>query len=241
LKQALGVIPARYHSRRFPGKPLASIHGKPMVQRVFEGARRAKHLSRLVIATDDERIRKACLAFGAEVWMTSPDHNTGTERVAEVAEKIKTPIVINIQGDVPLIREEVIDELICALQNESIPMATVAAKVNDLGNLKEEDTVKVVVDKKGFALYFSRSPLPCWANDYFLKHIGVYGYQRDFLLRFRDMPPSRLEKAEKLEQLRALENGFRIKVIESPYSALSVDSPQDIIRVEEILTRRENE
>lgn len=212
-----------------------------MVQRVFEGARRAKRLSRLVIATDDERIRKACLAFGAEVWMTSPDHSTGTERVAEVAEKIKTPIVINIQGDVPLIREEVIDELVGALQDESIPMATVAAKVNDLDHLKEEDTVKVVVDKDGFALYFSRSPLPHWANDYFLKHIGVYGYQRDFLLRFRDMPPSRLEKAEKLEQLRVLENGFRIKVIESPHLTLSVDSPQDIIRVEQIFARRENE
>jgi 3-deoxy-manno-octulosonate cytidylyltransferase (CMP-KDO synthetase) len=212
-----------------------------MVQRVFEGARRAKYLSRLVIATDDERIRKACLAFGAEVWMTSSDHSTGTERVAEVAGKIKTPIVINIQGDVPLIRGEVIDELIRVLQNKSIPMATVVEKVNDLGTLREEDTVKVVVDKKGFALYFSRSPLPYWAEDYFLKHTGVYGYQRDFLLRFLDIPPSRLEKTEKLEQLRALENGFRIKVIESPYSTLSVDSPRDIIRVEKILARRENE
>lgn len=212
-----------------------------MVQRVLESARTAKHLSRLVIATDDERIRKACLAFGAEVWMTSPDHNSGTERVAEVAEKIKTPVVINIQGDEPLIRGEVIDELVCALQNESIPMATVAAKVKDLSSLKEEDTVKVVIDKKSFALYFSRSPIPYWTNDYFLKHIGIYGYQRDFLLRFREMPPSRLELREKLEQLRALENGFRIKVIESPYLTLSVDSPQDIIRVEEALAKRNNE
>ena len=212
-----------------------------MVQRVLEGARTAKYLSRLIIATDDERIRKACLAFGAEVWMTSPDHNSGTERVAEVAEKIKIPIVINIQGDEPLIRGEVIDELVCILQNESIPMATVAAKVKDLSSLKEEDTVKVVIDKNSFALYFSRSPIPYWTKDYLLKHIGTYGYQRDFLLRFREMPPSRLELREKLEQLRALENGFRIKVIESPYLTLSVDSPQDIIRVEEALTKRKNE
>lgn len=241
MKEALGVIPARYHSLRFPGKPLASIQGKPMVQIVYERARTANHLSRLIIATDDGRIHQACKSFGAEVWMTSPDHHSGTERVAEVAERVNTPLVINIQGDEPLIRGEMIDELVLTLQDETIPMATLAAKVKDLDDLEKKDMVKVVVDKKGFALYFSRSPLPSEAKDYFLKHIGIYGYQRDFLLRLRNMPPSRQERAEKLEQLRALDNGFRIKVIESEFSTLSVDSPQDIIKVDNHLRKREDE
>lgn len=212
-----------------------------MVQRVYERSRTAKHLSRLIIATDDGRIHQACKSFGAEVWMTSPDHHSGTERVAEVAERVNTPIIINIQGDEPLIKGEMIDELVLALQHETILMATLAAKVKDLDEFEKKDMVKVVVDKEGFALYFSRSPIPFEAQDYFLKHIGLYGYQRDFLLRLRNMPASRLERAEKLEQLRALENGFRIKVIESAFSTLSVDSPQDIIRVDHHLRKREDE
>jgi 3-deoxy-manno-octulosonate cytidylyltransferase (CMP-KDO synthetase) len=212
-----------------------------MVQRVFEGALAAKHISRLIIATDDERIRKTCQAFGAEVWMTSPDHNSGTERVAEVAERIDIPIVINIQGDEPLIKGETIDELVGVLQDEAIPMATAAAKVDNLSGFGDENTVKAVFDKEGFALYFSRSPLPYQAKDYFHKHIGIYGYQRDFLLRFNKRPRSRLERTENLEQLRALEDGVRIKVIESPHLTLSVDSPQDIIKVEKALGKREDE
>lgn len=241
MKQALGVIPARYHSHRFPGKPLALILGKPMIQRVYEGALSSKSLSRLIIATDDKRIQKVCHDFGAEVWMTSPHHHSGTERVAEVAEKISAPIVINIQGDEPLIRGEIIDNLVTTLEDDSIPMATAAVRVKDFDDIKRENTVKVVFDQKGFALYFSRSPLPFQARDFFHQHIGIYGYQRDFLLQFCSLPPSRLEKAEKLEQLRALENGFRIKVIESPHFTLSVDSPQDIIRMENQLRMRENE
>jgi len=238
LKKATGVIPSRYHSARFPGKPLALIEGKPMIQRVYERAKTAEYLTRIIIATDNERIFKACNAFGAEVQMTSPHHNSGTERAAEIAEKLNTSIVINIQGDEPLIRGEMIDELVSALQDESIPMATLAAKVKDLKLLYEKNTVKVVTDKQGFALYFSRSPLPFNTTDYFLQHIGIYGYQKDFLLEFCSMQPSRLEKIEKLEQLRVLENGYKIKIIESPFQTLSVDSPEDIIKVENYFKKK---
>lgn len=241
MKEATGVIPARYHSLRFPGKPLALIEGKPMIQRVYERAKTAEYLTRLIIATDDERIFKACNGFGAEVQMTSHHHNSGTERVAEIARKLNTSIVINIQGDEPLIRGEMIDELVSALQDESIPMATLAAKVKDLNLLHEKNSVKVVTDKHGFALYFSRSPLPFNPPDHFLQHIGIYAYQKDFLLEFNRMQPSRLEKTEKLEQLRALENGYKIKIIESPFLTLSVDSPQDIIKVENYLKKRKDE
>lgn len=241
MREAIGVIPARYHSRRFPGKPLALIGGKPMIQRVYQRAKSAKSIARLIIATDNEKIFKTCKAFGAEVRMTSPRHNSGTARVAEIAEKINTPIVINIQGDEPLIRGEMIDELVSVLQDESIPMATLAARVQDLSLLSEKNTVKVVTDKNGFALYFSRSPLPFNATDHFLQHIGIYGYQKDFLLEFSHMDASRLERTEKLEQLRALENGYKIKIIETPFLTLSVDSSQDIIKVENYLRQRKDE
>lgn len=209
-----------------------------MIQRVYERAKTAEYLTRIIIATDDERIFKACNAFGAEVQMTSPHHNSGTERAAEIAEKLNTSIVINIQGDEPLIRGEMIDELVSTLQDESIPMATIAAKVKDLKLLYEKNTVKVVKDKQGFALYFSRSPLPFNTTDYFLQHIGIYGYQKDFLLEFCSMQPSRLEKTEKLEQLRVLENGYKIKIIESPFQTLSVHSPEDIIKVENYFKKK---
>ena len=212
-----------------------------MIQRVYEQVCQAKSLTRLIIATDDNRIQETCQNFGAEAWMTSPDHDSGTERVAEVAEKIDIPIIINIQGDEPLIRGDVIDGLVAALQDETIPMATLAVRIQDLDLLNEPNTVKVVVDNQGNALYFSRSPLPFRASDYFLQHIGVYGYQRDFLLEFCKIPPSRLEKIEKLEQLRVLEHGHRIKVVESEHSTLSVDVPEDIIRVENILREHADE
>lgn len=241
MREAIGVIPARYHSRRFPGKPLALIEGKPMIQRVYQRAKSAKSLTRLIIATDDKRIFKTCKAFAAEVRMTSPHHNSGTERVAEIAEKLNTPIVINIQGDEPLIRGEMIDKLVSVLQDESIPMATLAVRVKGFRLLSEKNSVKVVTDKNGFALYFSRSPLPFNATDHFLKHIGIYGYQKDFLLELSRMQPARLETTEKLEQLRALENGCKIKIVETPFSTLSVDSSQDIIKVENYLRQRKDE
>jgi len=235
VKLAIGVIPARYGSQRFPGKPLALIHGKPMIQIVYEQAKKASLCERIIIATDDERIFHAAQAFGADVWMTSSQHNSGTERVAEIAEKIQCPIIINIQGDEPLLQGQMIDDLIIALQDENIAVATLAVKIKDFALINDKNIVKVVTDKNGFALYFSRSPLPFQPTDYFLQHIGIYGYQRDFLLKFGQLPESRLEKTEKLEQLRVLDNGYKIKVVETPFKTLSVDSPQDITKVEDIL------
>jgi 3-deoxy-manno-octulosonate cytidylyltransferase (CMP-KDO synthetase) len=239
LKLATGIIPARYHAERFPGKLLALLQGKPMIQRVYEAARTAKNLERVIVATDDKRILQAAQDFGAEARMTSSSHRSGTDRVAEVARKINASVVINIQGDEPLIKGEAIDELVEALQDEDIPMATLAVKEDDLNLLNDSNVVKVVPDKDGFALYFSRSPLPFQASDYFWRHIGIYGYQKDFLQKFCRIPPSRLEKTEKLEQLRALENGYRIKIIENKFSTLSVDLPEDIIKVENLLKDRD--
>jgi len=210
-----------------------------MIQRVYEATRTAKNLERVIVATDDKRILQAAQDFGAEVRMTSSSHRSGTDRVAEIAREINASVVINIQGDEPLIKGEAIDELVEALQDEDIPMATLAVKEDDLNLLNDFNVVKVVPDKDGFALYFSRSPLPFQASDYFWRHIGIYGYQKDFLQKFCRIPPSRLEKTEKLEQLRALENGYRIKIIENKFSSLSVDLPEDIIRVENLLKDRE--
>ena len=241
MKLATGVIPVRYQSSRFPGKALAPILGKPMIQRVYERAKEAEHLDQVIIATDDERIFEAAKKFKARVMMTSPLHNSGTERVAEVAKKIEAPVILNIQGDEPLLEGKMIDELVEVLQDKSIPMASLMTKVSDLGLLHDSDRVKVVVNKEGYALYFSRSPLPFQATDYFFHHIGIYAFQRDFLLKFIQLNPSRLEKTEKLEQLRVLENGYRIKMIETEFPTLSVDTPQDIIKVEEILKKRADE
>jgi len=210
-----------------------------MIQRVYEAARTAKNLDTVIVATDDNRIYQAVQDFGAEARMTSSSHRSGTDRVAEVAREINTPLVINIQGDEPLIKGEAIDKLVEALQDEDIPMATLAQKEDDLNLLNESNVVKVIADKDGFALYFSRSPLPYQASDYFWRHIGIYGYQKDFLQKFCRILPSRLEKTEKLEQLRALENGYRIKIIENQFSTLSVDSPEDIIRVENLLRKED--
>jgi 3-deoxy-manno-octulosonate cytidylyltransferase (CMP-KDO synthetase) len=241
LKETTGIIPVRYASQRFPGKPLASILGKPMIQWVYEGAKQSKYLQNLVIATDDTRIYDACQEFGADVRMTSPRHISGTERVAEIAEAISSPYIINIQGDEPLVAAEMIDALIAAIWEDKAPMATLVTKVNDLSILEDPDIVKVVTDKQGFALYFSRSPLPFRSSDYFYQHIGIYGYQRDFLLEMCQWPPSRLEQEEKLEQLRVLENGHRIKVVFTHFSTLSVDRPQDIIRVENFIKKEHHD
>ncbi|NIO48781.1 MAG: 3-deoxy-manno-octulosonate cytidylyltransferase [Candidatus Aminicenantes bacterium] len=240
MKLATGIIPARYQSQRFPGKPLALIQGKPMIQRVYERAKEANFLDRLIIATDNEEIVEAAEDFGAEVQMTSRLHNSGTERVAEVAKEIKTSIVINIQGDEPLLRGEMIDDLVEALQDKAIPMATLVAREKNMDLLYDNNVTKVAVDREGFALNFSRSPLPLEDPGYFLLHIGIYGYQKEFLLALCKMPPSKLEKSENLEQLRAVENGYKIRVIETPFSTLSVDSPQDIIRVEKSLDQEAN-
>jgi 3-deoxy-manno-octulosonate cytidylyltransferase (CMP-KDO synthetase) len=239
LRAATGVIPARYGATRFPGKPLALISGMPLIQRVYERAQKAKQLQQIIIATDDDRIFSASKAFGAHVRMTSPDHRSGTERVAEVAETLSSPIIINIQGDEPLLHGQMIDDLVQALQDSEVPMATLASKVTDIERIHDQDIVKVVADKDGYALYFSRSPIPFRSADHFHQHIGIYGYQREFLMKFCDLPFSRLEASEGLEQLRALENGYKIKIVPTPFQVLSVDTPQDIIAVEQFIERGE--
>jgi 3-deoxy-manno-octulosonate cytidylyltransferase (CMP-KDO synthetase) len=237
LKSAAAVIPARFQSTRFPGKPLALIKGKPMIQRVYEGVRGSKGLRRIIIATDDRRIYDAAVGFGAEVVMTSVEHASGTERVAEAAASLEEDIIVNVQGDEPLIRGEIIDRLLAALEGAAVPMASVMAKVTDLGLASDPHLVKVVTDESGRALYFSRSPLPYCPQGYFHQHIGLYAYRRQFLLALARMAPSRLECQEKLEQLRVLERGYDIKMIEVERPTLSVDTPQDIIKVEEFLAQ----
>jgi 3-deoxy-manno-octulosonate cytidylyltransferase (CMP-KDO synthetase) len=238
LEKAAGIIPVRYQSTRFPGKPLALILGKPMIQWVYEGAQEAKLLDRIIIATDDKRIFQAANKIGAEAVMTSADHSSGTERVAEAATRVDASIIVNIQGDEPLVNGAMLDALVKVLLDPSIPMATLMARVDDIALLQERDIVKVVADKEGNALYFSRSPLPYLAPDYFFQHIGIYSYRKDFLLNFHLLPASRLEKIERLEQLRVLENGLRIKMVEISRPTLSVDTPQDIIKVEKFLKSR---
>ncbi len=212
-----------------------------MIQWVYERARKSTLLQTLIIATDDRRIVEACQEFGADVRLTSSRHISGTERVAEVAESLRSRYIINIQGDEPLVRPEMIDALITAMQDEETPVATLAIKIDDLSLIEDPNIVKVVSDNWGYALYFSRSPLPFQSSDYFYQHIGIYAYRRDFLLDMCRWPPSRLELEEKLEQLRILENGHRIKVVFTHFSTLSVDTPQDIIKVENCLKKEHHD
>ncbi len=238
MKEAAVIIPARFTSSRFPGKPLASISGKPMLQWVWEGAGKARLVDRWIVATDDERIRQSAAKFGADVVMTSSNHSTGTERVAEVARTLEHPVIVNVQGDEPLVNGEMIDRLIEALQDKTEKMASLMSRISDLALIDDPHIVKVLTDRQGRALYFSRSPLPYRPDDFFYHHIGIYGYQRKFLLQYPSLPVSRLERLEKLEQLRALENGFQIRMIEISHPGLRVDTPQDIIKVEEYIKAR---
>lgn len=239
--RAVAVIPARFGASRFPGKPLAPIAGKSLVQRVWEGTCGAKRLSRVVVATDDARIVEACRAFGAEVALTSPDHPTGTDRVAEVAASLDEDIVVNVQGDEPLIEGHVIDAALEALEEDaSVDMSTVVHPA-DPDAAGDPNRVKVVIDRRGRALYFSRSALPypreknvpglrLW------QHVGLYAYRRRFLLEFVRLAPTALEQAEGLEQLRALENGHAIRVaVVEGWRSIPVDVPEDVPRVEQRL------
>ncbi len=227
----VGVIPARYASSRFPGKVLAPIAGKPMLQHVYEKSSRAK-LDRLVVATDDDRVAEAAKSFGAEVIMTSESHRSGTERVAEVALKIPAEAYINIQGDEPLIHHEIIDAVADALRaGEEMVSVFTFAKEEEVSS---PDVVKVVLDREGYALYFSRQPIPYGASLY-LKHIGIYGYTRQTLLNLTSFPVCDIERSEKLEQLRALFNGIKIKMVATRHRLIAVDRPEDIKKVEEFL------
>jgi 3-deoxy-D-manno-octulosonate cytidylyltransferase len=241
----LVVIPARYASTRFPGKPLAPISGKPMIQHVVEHARLATLPSRIIVATEDPRIKSAVEAFGAEAISTRPDHRTGTDRIAEVATHIQADIYINVQGDEPLIDPGAIDAVAAAmLEDDSVQLATPCAAITVPGEIMDPNIVKVVQDFDGQALYFSRAPIP-WVRDTgdrvaakHWKHIGLYGYRRDALLEFPTLPPGELERIEQLEQLRWLENGFHIHMVETTYNAVSVDVPADIQKVEKLIQSR---
>lgn len=243
MTQIVGIIPARYDAKRLPGKPLALIQDRPMIQHVYERAAKAATLQRLVVATDDPRIERAVAKFGGEVLMTSRDHPSGTDRVAEASRQLMLQgdaIVVNIQGDEPLVQAEMIDSLAQILQkNTDVPMATLAYPDTDRNDLLDPDVVKVVLDAKGRALYFSRSPIPAVRDESspppYYKHLGFYGYRNGFLQEFTKLSPGVLEKLEKLEQLRALEHGFSISVVISPSDSISVDTAEDLARVRKIM------
>ena len=229
----LGVIPARFASTRFPGKALAPLAGKPLVQHVFERASLARYLSGVVIATDDEKIAAAARAFGAPVRMTRADHASGTDRVAEVAASGEAQVIVNIQGDEPLIDPAAIDAAVLAMQETDAPMATLKRQITNRADLQNPNVVKVVTAANGDAIYFSRCPIPFHreATGVYFQHVGLYVYQRDFLLGYSDLPIGPLESAEKLEQLRALENGYRIRVALTEYESIGVDTPEDLEKV----------
>jgi 3-deoxy-manno-octulosonate cytidylyltransferase (CMP-KDO synthetase) len=238
------VIPARYGSTRMPGKPLVSLAGKPMIQRVYERAKLAKRVDRVIVATDDERIVAAVSGFGGEARMTRGDHRTGTERVAEVAADEEGEVFVNVQGDEPLLDPGAVDTAVAALLEE--PMAsvsTVATPIKTRGDIMDPNVVKTVLDFDGNALYFSRAPIP-WVRDTaskiqvrFLKHLGLYVFQREALLEYPTLPQGELEKIEQLEQLRWMENGWKIRVAEVEHDAVSVDVPEDVARVEKLLQK----
>lgn len=239
--KVLGIIPARYQSTRLPGKPLLEIAGKPMIQWVYERAKTASLLDEVVVATDDFRIVDAVQKFGGRVELTAAVHPTGTDRLAEVAKRYPCDIVINIQGDEPLIQGMVIDAITKPLLDDAkLPMTTARVRLTDTQQIQEPSVVKVVTDDKGYALYFSRSPIPYPRNPgkaEYWKHIGLYGYRRDFLLQYIELPQSDLEIAESLEQLRVLSNGFRIKLVEVEQDSVGVDTQEDLERVRKILEK----
>ena len=252
----LAVIPARYGSTRFTGKPLALLAGKPMIQHVYEGVARARHLDEVVVATDDERIVDAVERFKGQAMMTSPQARSGSERAAEVARTRNHQVIINIQGDEPLIHPEMVDQLAEYLERHAaVPMASLMTtlRAEDMAN---PNVVKVVADRDGFALYFSRAPIPYQREAQGsglraqgsspqppapspeprrYKHLGIYGYQRHFLLQFPSLEPTPLEQAEQLEQLRALEHGYRVKLLETAHDTIGIDTREDLERVQALL------
>jgi 3-deoxy-manno-octulosonate cytidylyltransferase (CMP-KDO synthetase) len=235
-------IPARYHSTRFPGKPLALIAGKPMIQHVYERAVLCPELSQVYVATDDERISDCVYGFGGKVVMTKKAHQSGTDRISEAALKTglgKQDIIVNIQGDQPLFDPSVITLLVKPLvEDESIHMSTLKWKITEDSHVRNPNHVKVVTDNQGLAIYFSRCPIPYFrdtGSGTYYKHLGFYGYRMEFLARFTRLSQGKLESAEKLEQLRALEHGFKIKVMETPFNSIEVDVPEDVETVEKII------
>ena len=238
MKKIIAVIPARYQSSRFPGKPLAMIAGKPMVQHVYERVKQVGDIGKVFVATDDERIYNCVRSFGGETVLTG-ECSCGTERVYQAAEKENYDIVINVQGDEPLIHPRMIQELIDTMLDRKAMMATKCKELKTMEEVMNPNIVKVVKDLQGDAVYFSRNPIPYNRDNIedirYFKHIGIYSYSREFLEQYVNLPRSPLERAENLEQLRALENGYKIAVAETQYDSVGVDLPEHIQRIEEIL------
>ncbi|MDD5044917.1 MAG: 3-deoxy-manno-octulosonate cytidylyltransferase [Candidatus Omnitrophica bacterium] len=234
----VGVIPARWGSSRFEGKVLADILGKPMLQHVWERVQGALLLNDVIIACDDERVASSASSFGAKVVITSKDHPSGTDRIAEVVNPLDVKIVVNIQADEPLIHPAMIDQVVRPLLNDpTISVSTLIKRIDDPSEINDPNVVKAVVDQNNFALYFSRAAIPHRAinseveQPKYYKHIGLYAYTKDFLFIYRKLPASILEKTEKLEQLRILEDGFRIKTTETNFDTIGVDTPEDLEKV----------
>lgn len=237
----IGIIPARWGSTRFEGKVLAKIADKPMIQHVYERVRQAKLLDGVLIACDDERILKAAQKFGARAVLTAANHLSGTDRIAEAAKNISCGLVINIQGDEPLIKACVIDELAAVMREEkAAPMGTLIKKIENSGEIENPNVVKVIIDQHKYALYFSRSVIPHprdqgnYTGRTYYKHLGIYAYRKDFLLNYKNLPKSNLEEIEKLEQLRVLEAGYKIRTVLTDVETIGVDTPEDLQRVEKI-------
>ncbi len=242
---AWAVIPARFASSRFPGKPLVPLCGKPMIQHVWERVRQAKRIARVLVATEDARIAQAVASFGGEAVMTRSDHRSGTERVAEVAaapSSAEAGIFVNVQGDEPLIDPAAVDAAVRLLEdNAAARVGTLAVPIANPKDIMDPNIVKVVLDFEGNALYFSRAPIPWVRGDgaraqaRHLKHLGLYVFRREALLEFPTFPQGELEQLEQLEQLRWLENGWKIRVAETTYDSVSVDTPDDVARVEKLM------
>lgn len=244
----IGIIPARYASTRFPGKPLAMIQGKPMIQHVYERVSQMSQLCDAIVATDDSRIMDCVSAFGGKAMMTSELHKSGTDRCGEVVKKllqqgIQTDVVINIQGDEPFVEHTQIESLINCFNNSSVQIATLKKKITSLQELLSPNVVKLITDCNNNALYFSRFPLPfqrgkeqdCWLENHtYHKHIGIYAYRTDILLKLIELRQSSLEISESLEQLRWLENGYKIRVAETDHENIAIDTPEDLLKLKNI-------
>lgn len=259
IMTAIVIIPARYDSTRFPGKPLSLLKGKTLIQHVYENAKGAYLIDDVIVATDSETIFEKVLSFGGKAAMTDRSHPSGTDRIAEVAASLNYDIIVNVQADEPLIRPQMIDDVIMLLEDERASIGTLVKKITDPREITDQNVVKVVFDREGFALYFSRSPIPFHRDEWKVaevthkpdcisqftihvsrftayKHIGIYSYRREALLSFSRMEPTDLEKIERLEQLRAIENGVRIKTKETFFETYGVDTPEDLERVERCLS-----
>lgn len=248
-RKIIGIIPARYGSKRLPGKPLIQIDGRPLVQRVYEGAKGSSFLDRVIVATDSARVSDVVYGFGGEAFLSLRRHATGTDRVAEVVRNLNCDLVLNIQCDQPFLNPKMIDDLVASMcKGKNLFMGTLARRIEDTKKLRNSNVVKVVLDQKDFALYFSRFPIPYirgmrhtahgrgfnqidLKRSPYYEHIGTYAFRKDFLLKFASWKQTPLERYEKLEQLRALENGYKIKVCVTKHESLTVDAPADLIKL----------